>query len=509
MLTRALRIVALAALLTPSVSGEASGYFISPSGSDSANGLTEATAWKSFSWAFSHMGSGGELILLDGTYSEAAGTGYMSYLGTKSAQPPSGTASANTYVHAKNPGSVKVIGELFLGRSTRKDSYIRIEGITFEGGGSLYNTSFITIRNCGFHGTAQDGGQVFGPGTNDGSWGNTDNLFEDIWIWGQNRIIAGNYRADRNVWRRVIVRGDGCSTSACAGDGNPNVGITVYDSAHVSLQNIVVVDRILSASAGPYADFAVAQHTAGLASGNNEWLGTLSLKAPDCGYYFEPDQMSLAPAQTLRNAVAWDPADDGINVARSGQNIIENVTIKTRSSGASGIRVAPELSGSGGRIRNAVILGTGGYGINSAFAPSYVDISGSWSNPYNQTTCATGCRTSNPLTDGSIKYITRIEAGSPLSGTGYSGADYGANIVTRYGIDGSRYGDTNYNALTTTALWPWPNEARIKKEMCTDSGITRGFCAATSLTDYILGYLGNTPSTDAGPLAPTNVRIIK
>jgi hypothetical protein len=36
---------------------------------------------------------------------------------------------------------------------------------------------------------------------------------------------------------------------------------------------------------------------------------------------------------------------------------------------------------------------------------------------------------------------------------------------------------------------PWPNEARIKTEMC--AGVTRGFCSATSLTDYIWGYLGN------------------
>jgi hypothetical protein len=66
---------------------------------------------------------------------------------------------------------------------------------------------------------------------------------------------------------------------------------------------------------------------------------------------------------------------------------------------------------------------------------------------------------------------------------------------------------------TTQILWPWPNEARIKKEMCTDAGVTRGFCSATSLTDYVWNYLGNgNPfggTQTQAPRAPLNVRIIR
>ena len=45
-------------------------------------------------------------------------------------------------------------------------------GITFEGGGSLYNTSFVTLKDDGY-----------GPldaGTNDHDQNNTDNLIEDV-----------------------------------------------------------------------------------------------------------------------------------------------------------------------------------------------------------------------------------------------------------------------------------------------------------------------------------------
>ncbi|TFG92150.1 MAG: hypothetical protein E4H15_04375, partial [Syntrophobacterales bacterium] len=146
-------------------------YYISVSGSNSANGTSPGTAWKTFQKAFSTMAGGDELILLDGTYSEAAGTGYISHLGTGSGQPPSGTGrTIFTTVRAQNPGNVKIVGGLFLGRSTRKVSYIKIQGITFEGGGDLYNTSYNYIKDCGFH-NATNGEGVFGIGTNDHAQG--------------------------------------------------------------------------------------------------------------------------------------------------------------------------------------------------------------------------------------------------------------------------------------------------------------------------------------------------
>ena len=487
----------LAALL--SVPALAATYYLSPTGNNSNSGTSEGLPWKTFAKAFSTMAGGDELILLDGTYSVAAGTGYISYLGTNSDQPPNGSStSAMTYIHAKNPGSVNIVGALFLGRSTGKNSYIKIQGITFDGGASgestLYNTSYIYIKDCGFYGTGQDGGSVFGIGTNDGNWGNTYNLIEDVWIWGKNRIIASNYRANNNIWRRVLVRGDGCNTGDCTGSGNPNVGITVYNSKDVSLQNVIVVDRILGGGS-PYADFATAQHDPGPGSlgageylGPNEWLGTISLKSPDVGYYFEADDANNNTG-TLRNVVAWISADDGINIGADYRGILlENIT--AGSNGGSNIRVAPAVTT--GTVRNIIAYNASLWGVNSAITPSYVDVYGAGSSNYNQTSCSVGCKTTNPIADGtpaSLKYITRIETGSALKGTGYGGGDYGANIVNRYGADGTFYGQSNYNALTANALWPWPNEARIKSDLCATSN--RGFCLDSSLTHYILNTLGN------------------
>jgi len=484
--------------------GGAKTYYLSPAGNNANSGLLTSAPWKTFAKAFSVMVAGDELILLDGTYSAAAGTGVIHWditaYGANSAQPPSGASlTAMTYIHALNPGQVVINGVLFIGRSFRKDSFIKIQGITFEGGGQLYNADYTTIKDSGIHGG-------FSIGTNDHNFYNDHNLIEDVWIWASGeRIVAINYRSHFNVWRRVVVRGDGCGTAGCTGSGNPNVGITIYDSNNISFQNIIVVDRILASGDEPYGDFASAQHTADpqFYFGQNEWLGTISVKAPDTGYIIEPDAGQIVdPTVKISNAVAWDSAVGGFNIARDGtNNLLENLTANTNSS--SGIRIAPEMTT--GTLRNAIVTGTGSFGINSKYTPSYVDTFGTFGSTFNQTTCSTGCFTSNPKADGatpSLKYLTRIETGSLLKGAGFGGTDIGANVLFRYGVDGTRFGEANYNTLTATSLWPWPNEARIKSQMCAST--TRGFCssaaplgsggnipAVKTLTTYIWEYLGN------------------
>ncbi len=102
-------------------------------------------------------------------------------------------------------------------------------------------------------------------------------------------------------------------------------------------------------------------------------------------------------------------------------------------------------------------------------------------------------------------YPIRIESGSTLDGSGYGGADIGANITKRYGANGAFHGDSGYETLSDVDLWPWPNEDRIKADMAAEysSKVTekRGFCTdaanprtntgKVTLTSYIWEYLGN------------------
>jgi hypothetical protein len=331
--------------------------------------------------------------------------------------------------------------------------------------------------------------------------------------------MAITYRGNHNVWRRVMVRGDGCNGVNCLGPdggGNPNVGITVYETNNNELQNVMVVDRILAQGGSPYADFAEAMHNPASVSGEkfglNYWRGTISLNSPDTGYYFEPDGYSeiigdiLFPTNTIRDCVAWNSTKGGINLQGYAQNDFQNCTTKGNSE--NGLR--DQSSPGTGIVKNLVILGTGLYGINTVSSISYTNLSGNFGAAYYQNTqqCTVGCKTSNPLTDGSILYPIRIENNSPLKGAGSGGADYGANVLYRYGADGAFWGDTGYNTLTATELWPYPNETRIKKEMCTDMGETRGFCSSASLTKYIWEAAGNPmPATLYANTAPPSTPV--
>jgi hypothetical protein len=174
------------------------------------------------------------------------------------------------------------------------------------------------------------------------------------------------------------------------------------------------------------------------------------------------------------------------------QLLVDQVTIKQNGPRDKGVYVGPSQLWYG-HLTNLIVLGTGSFGIDSAIRPSYSDVNG-FTTAYKQTACATGCRTTNPTNDGtppSLLYPPRIEVGSALKEKGSGRADYGANVRFGYGNDGTFWGDAGFDTLTATLLWPWPNDARIKREMCTDSGVTRGFCSNSSLTEYIWTALGN------------------
>ena len=284
------------------------------------------------------------------------------------------------------------------------------------------------------------------------------------------------------------------------------MGITVYDSSDVSLQNVIVVDRILSPTDTPYADFATAQHTPDpqYFFGRNEWLGTMSIRSPDSGYYMEQDPgMTVDPTIKISNAIAWDSRCEAFNISGAAATnvLMENLSARTATSTAcDGVRVGPQLTT--GTLRNILVTGQGRFGVNSRYQPRYVDLFFTPSqSAYNQTNCVVGCFTTNPQADSpgpSHKYVPRIETGSKLATAGEGGAAIGANVRFRYGADGTRFGDPGFNSLTTVPLWPWPNEARIKAEMCAST--TRGFCTTgkrldnvnpVSLTSYIWEYMGN------------------
>ncbi len=482
-------------------------YYLSPSGSDS-HAITQAqassTPWKTFSRAFGVMAAADKLILLDGIYSVANGTGCIGYNGDGSAVPSNGTStSAMTTIIAQNIGKAIISGlggtngyPIFLGTTSEKKSHIKIEGVRLIGGVHLYNADYCYLKNIGSNGSIL-------MGSNDHTYNCDYNLVEDCWIWAYGiRVLGSTYEGRYNVWRRVVLRGDGYSRAQYS------PGITSYNSQYTLFQNVIVVDRTLSPDY-KYGDFCTAQHT-GTANNykliGNEWHGCMSVNGIDQGFHFEADSQS-APSHLIKNCLVLHDTDEsiaGMNIA-GVEPVVENCTIIQRNK----YTVTPfTFSGSTApTLRNMIISGDSGYdGISGSGASFYIDLFGTFDRDvYRNSSCSTGCLTSNPENDGSptsLLYPVRVESGSALSGTGYNSKDYGATILKKHGTTGAFYGEPGYNTLTSDDLWPWPNEDLIKSQMSEEYNASatekRGFCTGTSkdgspqtLTKYIWEYLGN------------------
>lgn len=456
-------------------------WFISPAGSD-ANPGTEAQPFRTFAKAFATMSGGDSLLLLDGLYT-AATTGIIHWnAGASSSNAiPSGTAAARTRVAARNRFGATIDGDLFVGRSTRKDSYITFEGIIFRGRGFLFNTSHDTLKYCFF-------GRGLSIGTRDHNQGNDYNLVEDCVVRAaQERVVAINYRAHYNVWRRVLIRGDGCNTTDCT--TGPNVGFTVYSSQHVSVQNVLVLDRVLGGG-NPYGDFATAQHALNSTTPDfplldNQWLGCVSLNSEDSGFHMEADS-AQAPSHVLSDVVvAGQQARTSINLGGDKSSVVERATVVlTGPQAHSMIRrydntVSPTT-------RKSIYRGTAQYGVVRGGATSDMNCFGTYANGCYYSTTVTGVDLrSDPFLNG-LLHPVRIEEGSVLAG--YS---IGANVLQRIGADGTRHGETGFDTPTSACLWPWPEEARAKQFLCEDAGVTRGLCQAQSITKYVWEYFGN------------------
>jgi chitodextrinase len=418
--------------------------YMSPNGTDSGN-CPQSAPCRTFEYAVGRMQAGDGLILLDGNYSLAVNGGLRSTTenGTsiaRSAQLQSGVDEAHpTIVRALNPGNVFIEGGFTLGNRTQKVQYVVIYGLTFFTPGNFRNVDYSVIKATGVYGRLS-------VGSIDHSMGCSYNLVEDVWIWGKNeRGNAVNYSAHHNIWRRVLIRDDGCDTLYCGeGAGNLKISSTIYNSHDVTFENMISMDKILRANTyntGSYSDFATAQHDSyratlppeGEQNGRNSWLGAMAINSEDYAINFEAGSILPLPETTgtIRDFVALN--------TRAGATI----------DGAG----CPYNSASKYDINNVYLYSVAGNDIYSGCESNYV-----LGNNIN-----TGSYTNNMATGRVPQY---------------------------------RYG-------TTTALWPWPYELRIRNDICvrgnfantgeefpaTGIRAVKSFCTSgLSLSDYIASF---------------------
>lgn len=492
-------LVLLIGLATAGVA-EGATYYVGKSGSDAnfcatAQSSLNANRKLTIASGLSCLAAGDTLMIGNGTYAEtlqnvpngAAGGGYVT-------------------IKAENDDGVILTGGLDL---IHTNQYIVVTGLRFQDVGGtkvVLGNHLKFFRNEFKYGCASGNCVNTQIGSNDVN-DTADILFEDNWWHGAGgRYTILVYNANRVVFRRGVLRHDAGWTDS---KGDPEAGITYYNSTQVWAENFIVLDSTLAMHNWQSAFYCVYNSASPNSNANNGWLGSIALNNREPG---NADGASLRfdgdVAQTghiLTDFVAWD-SNWGLNTAfQSSIGLTANrVTIGNNTRTGTGWGVGGGSSGTKS-FKNMIIANENTVDLSGVSA-TFLDTFNNGS-----TSSGTGQQTYNPQTNG-LLYLPRIEAASNLKTAGESGGQIGAQIVTKIGTSGTLQGEAGWNTDTGVVLWPWPNEALIKKNLCTDPGVTRGFCGSTSLTTYIMEYLGNrnpyTGSADTTPpSAPTNLRV--
>jgi hypothetical protein len=463
------------AMLIIATGAHATTFYASPSGSGSTCSYSSPCTLAS---GVPKLASGDTLVLEDGTYS----SGTISSIAN-------GTSGAYTTIQAANDGGAILTADSALNLTSvsyiqligLKLNYTGIKQITGPADGSA-PSSHIKILRCAFQG-----------GTTSGS--NSHNfyfsysnylLIEDCWFYGLGgRYTLATQSSDNVVLRRVVVRKDGGWPGDSGSD--QEAAVAVYNSSNVVLQNVLILDCQATYSSAWMTSlyFILNSGTSTHATDSNSVTGSIILNGYDRGIMITPAVTNT----TVSNMVIANIINDssGSNIARyihtKGEFSVSTTTMLQYPATSETSQYGVYSDGGSGSVTTAIVAdlagGTDYYGVSSTVSDSYGNSSSSAAYSYN------------PYTNG-LLYLPRVETSSTLQTAGI-GAQ---NITTRIGTSGTLWGETGYNTDTGVALWPWPNEDRIKIDMASVSN--RGFTAYSgkdgihnTLTSYIWESLGN------------------
>jgi hypothetical protein len=452
-------------------------YYLSPSGSDANAGNTSSAPWLTFAKAWSVLGAGDTLQVADGSYSAMS--------------PPagkSGASGANIVLRAANPGGAKITSQLAL----KGNAYLSFLGFKITGSGNAVEivsngsgkpSHHVTFQQIGFTCTDvslnDDACFSLGDGTH-------HVVLEDSWGWGGGRYTVlcyggpgggpPNLTCDSNTFRRLVLR-MGPSTSS---SGAPQASLGLYYASNNIVENVLAIDGHAASNSSNSA-FYITGHAPPPDADHNKFYGVMALNNLGLGLFIDCGG-AICDGTEVYNSVFWGSAEWGVAfTSGSGSDdscsagIFDHNTVG--AAGQDGFNLYECYNQT---LTNNLFYGNKAWGVNKSPSGS---ITTSHHNGYFGN--GSGARqnlaagTGDLTTDPGLKYIGRIEAGSPYKNAGSSG-DIGANVTTRY-QDG---------VLTSTPLWPWANEARIKTEMC--AGVSTGWCGTgKTLTQYIWSYLGN------------------
>ena len=451
-------------------------YYVATNGNDSNTG-SSTVPFQTIQKGLSVLAPGDTLVIRDGTYSGSS---------NNFTNLPNGSSGQYITIMTENEGNVIITADL---KMAKDDQYLIFQGLRFhaENQKNIYGNHLKFFRTEFKNGPPPGNTVALAIGTNDFTPGASYILLEDCWVHGYGgryKILV--YNSDHVILRRVVVRHDGSGAS-----GIPNADITIYDSNFTEVQNSIAIDDLPNIPDYVGAFYNVCMGSVSTTCANRFLRGVM-------GIYPSNYTMGTEGTNTLKGLTVEDlvsvGGQYGVSQLNASGATYKRLTILNASQ--SGFYSSASIP-----VYDSIIAGSGGQAYNG-FNPT---TSVAWGNESNNG----GAAVLNPYTNG-LRYVVRIEDGTTLA----SGGTYntrGANIKTKIGMAGTLYDEAGYNTDTGESLWPFPNEARIKKEMCTDSSVTRGFCSSTTLTDYIMSLLGNpNPYGSVTSLsAPTSLKVVQ
>ena len=470
----------------------AASFYISPIGNDNAGDGSYGSPWKTFSYSFSQMSGGDELVLRDGNYTYSE-NGRIN-------NPPSGSAGGYTIIRAENNWQALFTG--YSGSNVPVElssvSYIQLDGLKFKDIDCSHsilvaNSSYIKI----FRVAVKNGGSVDGQWANVICFSNSHHcLLEDSWVVGLMRYGVQVTESYSIILRRVVVRFDGNS------EREPKAGFCFYGATgsitgvyDCEIQNCIAIDYNSGEALG--GGFINTHSAKGII-----YRGCLAINIPSNGYLINEDADS--ERNEVYNSIAWDCNGHAFAFSYSNPSSYTNLDQITSGENSRDMlscwRSYPSQTHAPS-ITNSIFYNNGEQ-YDGTFSFNY--------NIYFGNAGSIPTITQDPnrsIADPSFQYLIR----SPDSGTGDGGKVRGATIEKRVGVSGTLYGEPGYNITTTEDLWPYPHEEQIRdnfreadsfswytqmwdgdSSVPSSNNTERGFCAdGQTLTTYIWGYLGN------------------
>jgi hypothetical protein len=478
-------------------------YYVSKTGS--GNTCSASSPCSSIATGIGKMASGDVLVIGDGTYTEAING------------MPSGTSSAYTTIRAQNDWGVMIDGSgwanNYLTAINIISNYVKVQGFKTKMSQAATTNQSVSISG-NYNKVIRCSGSYNGTSDNVATFnmGGDHNLFEECYGYGGARYQFLIYWATNSIVRRCVARNDYWNGSL------QSAGFVNYDSTNTVWENNIAIDSNTAnlGGSGYFGGFWNENKT-DHANDTTEYLyGNIILNIRSITYGAGVDDCKLAGTRIVQNEILWD-SDSGYWAAYENGNtpslIMSNLTMGAttgtydpNNGGAAdgtGVSVTSNMSAT---VQNSLLLNNHSYGLAGYLTSDYNAFYGNGATTGGSPKPSIGSHSltlsSSPI-GTSIKYLPRIESGSQLSTAGSGSRPIGAEIIYQTGVSGTLYGETGYDTLTSTPLWPFPNEAVIKADMASYNGKggvgTRGFCTTSkqlngtdtvTLTSYIWEYLG-------------------